>query len=78
MTDREKPTAGFWITVALVAVLVGYPLSIGPAAWICTGIGDPYWAVDAFHSVYAPILWIYHEGPESFNDALTWYCNVLP
>ncbi len=26
MTDRKKPTAGFWITVALVTVLVGYPL----------------------------------------------------
>ena len=34
MTDRKKPTAGFWITVALVAVLVGYPLSFGPACWI--------------------------------------------
>ncbi len=29
--DRKKPTAGFWISVALVAVLVGYPLSCGPA-----------------------------------------------
>jgi hypothetical protein len=29
----KKPTAGFWITVALVAVLVGYPLSFGPAWW---------------------------------------------
>lgn len=25
MTDHQKPTAGFWITVALVVVLVGYP-----------------------------------------------------
>ncbi len=24
MTDNKKPTAGFWITVALVVVLVGY------------------------------------------------------
>ena len=32
-SDRKKPTAGFWITVALVAVLVGYPLSFGPAGW---------------------------------------------
>jgi hypothetical protein len=32
MTDR-KPTAGFWITVAFVALLVGYPLSFGPAWW---------------------------------------------
>ena len=27
----HSSTAGFWITVALVAALVGYPLSFGPA-----------------------------------------------
>ncbi len=32
--DRKNLTAGFWITVALVALLVGYPLSIGPAWWL--------------------------------------------
>jgi hypothetical protein len=25
--DRKKPSAALWITVALLAVLVGYPLS---------------------------------------------------
>lgn len=34
MADCKKPTAGFWITVALVAALVGYPLSFGPACWL--------------------------------------------
>jgi len=34
MTSSRKPTAGFWITVALLAVLVGYPLSWGPAWWL--------------------------------------------
>ncbi len=35
MTDRKKPTAGSWMTVALVAALVAYPLSFGPACWLC-------------------------------------------
>ena len=36
MTDdqKKKPSAGFWVTVALVVVLVAYPLSFGPACWI--------------------------------------------
>jgi hypothetical protein len=34
VTFRKHPTPGFWITLALVAVLVGYPLSFGPACWI--------------------------------------------
>src|SRR5260221_15866 len=33
MTSPRKPTAGFWITVALVGLSVGHPLSIGPACW---------------------------------------------
>ena len=32
MTDRKKPTTGFWITVALVVGLMGYPLTSGPRA----------------------------------------------
>jgi hypothetical protein len=33
-SDRKKPTSRFWINVALVAVLVGYPLSSRPAFWL--------------------------------------------
>jgi hypothetical protein len=39
MTDRKKSTAGFWITVALVGVLVGCPLSVGPAYWLQSPTG---------------------------------------
>jgi len=32
--DRKPPsTSAVWITVALLAVLVAYPLSFGPACW---------------------------------------------
>jgi hypothetical protein len=36
MTDeqKKKPTAGFWIAVALLVALVAYPISFGPACWI--------------------------------------------
>jgi hypothetical protein len=34
-SPKTKPTAGFWITVTLVAVLVAYPLSFGLACWLC-------------------------------------------
>ena len=53
-SDRKHPSAGFWLTVALVAVLVAYPLSFGPACWISsrTGIG-----VFTIPSAYRPVLW---------------------
>ena len=30
---RKKPGVAFWVTVVVVAALVGYPLSFGP--WLC-------------------------------------------
>src|ERR1700693_5218805 len=38
--DRKHPSAAFWLTVALVAVLVGYPLSFGPACWLTSQSAD--------------------------------------
>jgi len=33
--SRKHLSAALWTTVALVAVPVAYPLSLGPACWIC-------------------------------------------
>jgi hypothetical protein len=33
MTDRKTPSVTFWASVVVVAVLIGYPLSFGPACW---------------------------------------------
>jgi hypothetical protein len=53
MTDRKQPSVAFWITVALVAVLVGYPLSLGPACWITSKIESGESVVTA---VYRPLV----------------------
>ena len=33
-SNRKKPGVAGWVTVAVVAVLVGYPLSFEPACWL--------------------------------------------
>jgi len=38
--ERKSPAAALWLTVGLVAVLVGYPLSFGPDAWFCARFGQ--------------------------------------
>ena len=55
MTSPRHPSAAFWITVALFAVLVAYPLSFGPACWITsrTGFGSRF-----LPNAYRPILWL--------------------
>jgi hypothetical protein len=76
VTDRKKPGVAFWATVVVVAVLVAYPLSIGPACGVLNRTGWPEWARHSYWLVYAPILWIYENGPEPIHDAIAWYCHV--
>jgi len=33
-SNRKHPSVAFWLTVALVAAIVAYPLSFGPACWL--------------------------------------------
>jgi hypothetical protein len=33
--ERKKPGVTFWATVVMVVTLVAYPLSFGPACWLC-------------------------------------------
>ena len=58
MTDRKKPGVAFWATVVLVMVLVGYPLSIGPAVWLAVKTEAPGWVFDALETSNNQLLWL--------------------
>ncbi len=61
-----KPSAGFWITVVLVAVLLGYPLSFGPACWIAARTSTSESRL--FQAAYWPLGRIIHsEVPMAHN-----------
>ena len=79
MTDRRKPAAGFWITVALVVLLVtlvAYPLSTGPAEWM----RDHGWlsqgTIDALNWFYSPLPWTYQHSPDFIQRAIRWYGSL--
>jgi hypothetical protein len=46
-----------WTALGL-AILMGYPLSWGPAIWLFTFGGLPSWAVSLIYYAYAPIGWV--------------------
>src|SRR5436190_14665700 len=71
MTDRKKPGVAFWATVGIVVVLVGYPLSFGPACWITsrTDVG-----VSSLPIVYLPLIRAMSRS-ERIADALDWYAQ---
>jgi hypothetical protein len=75
MTDRKKPGVAFWATVVMVAVLVLYPLSFGPACWASSRSGslEIRETCDRF---YYPILWVWLHTPAPIDSAIEWYANV--
>jgi hypothetical protein len=77
MTDRKKPTTGFWITVALVAVLVGYPLSIGPMAYLAQQPWAFAWSLRYYDLVYWPIMRLARTS-EATTTAYIWYTGMWP
>jgi hypothetical protein len=72
VTSRKKPTAGFWITVALAAVLVGYPLSFGPA---CRLANRNVISPDVIRMGYKPILRVMDEGPLPMRRVIARYAG---
>ena len=64
-SDRKHPSVAFWISVAFVAVLVGYPLSFGPACWITSRTNVGAFAIPF---VYRPIMSGLSDDDESGAD----------
>ena len=64
MTDSKKPSVAFWATVALVTVLVVYPLSFGPAVSLCHRADTGYRAIGI---IYRPIFMLAARHRESEN-----------
>jgi hypothetical protein len=73
MTSPRKPGVAFWATVVMVvAVLVAYPLSIGPAVWL-TARG--HFRESTVQSIYMPVLWTASQA-EWLDNAVTWWGSL--
>ena len=74
--STRKPTAGFWITVALVGVPVAYSLSAGPVSWLANRGYLSTGTVEAAFVAYSPLRWLFLHGPQPVNIALQWYIHL--
>lgn len=71
---RKKPTSGFWITVAIIAVLVGYPLSFGPACGLADNRLLPFSPIEF---VFRPIVRFMMNGPNPVvRRAIIGYASI--
>jgi hypothetical protein len=69
---RKRAGAGFWVTVVVVAVLIGYPLSFGPACWLSerTVVGSR-----AISIAYQPLLGLWMRT-QLLGRGIAWFALV--
>lgn len=75
MTNSKKPGVAFWMTVGLVVVLLGYPLSFGPWCWIAS-CSSSLAASSVVSPFYNPMLSAWYNGPVPIKNSIKWFANL--
>ena len=69
---QEKSRA--WINWAAV-LLLAYPISVGPAAWICS-VTDRDWMWSAYANIYRPLIWAVTRSRIT-DSVYSWYVGLV-
>jgi len=72
MSDRQ-PSAIVVATIVLVAAVLLYPVSFGPAVWL-TARGHVQ--KSTVESVYWPMIWAAGHGPSPLRRAALWWGSI--
>ena len=75
--DHKKTGVAFWaivVVVAVIVVLVGYPLSWGPICWLHNHNMLPACVRES--GIYSPMRWVIVVGPEPIQRATVWYLRL--
>jgi hypothetical protein len=66
------------VVVVFVLLLVVYPLSMGPAHWLCTDSMNRLDGIKgkAFLTAYYPLLICYQRGPDPLREAIGAYLSL--
>jgi len=70
--QKKRRHPGIIAAVVIVLMLIAYPLSVGPAAWLVSREMLPEPLVDALEVVYSPLR-LLAGNSESFESAYYWY-----
>jgi len=72
--DSKSPGLMFWTTVMVLVLLVGYPLSFGPACWMTSRLNA---GASAIPVVYRPLTWTMSPSSNALMNRLSsWYAKV--
>lgn len=81
LVNRPATHVGrLWVGVALVTVLVLYPLSAGPVAWLAGRDAVPEYAQNAVGLFFWPLEWVIENTPEWMMGPYLmylWWCSGI-
>ena len=73
MTSRKQPGVAFWATVVVVVVLVVYPVSFGPACWLCE---KGALSQRTGWTIFRPVTWLVLHGPRPVSSLIQSYAEA--
>jgi hypothetical protein len=73
IVNRRERWAKWTAVLVAFVVLVGYPLSFGPACWINLRTGSGSRAIGAF---YRPIGWLYLHSGDALGEVIGAWANL--
>jgi H+/Cl- antiporter ClcA len=74
IVNRRERWAKRLAVVLAVATVVGYPLSVGPVAFLSRhSNGLP----EGIYAAYAPLHWVHDISPRPIQKAMTWNTDDL-
>jgi hypothetical protein len=78
MSDQPKKRSRGRIGWTLLALLVLYPLSSGPALWAGANF-EPDWIMETYGVVYTPLNWAHGLSEtldNAYGDYLIWWVTL--
>jgi len=75
MSEEKRKTRAWigWAALALLVLLVLYPLSAGPAIWFS---GRGYLLTSDAGGIYIPFQWAYRHAPQRVRTATDSYLRL--
>jgi hypothetical protein len=82
MTSSKKPGAAFWVTVVVVAGIIGYPMSFVAFMQLYKRGILPEWFVASISWIWFPLIescfWLSEHGPDWMQPVIDWYDEMIP
>jgi hypothetical protein len=72
---RKPPPLTFLVITITALVILGYPLSVGPAAWVAGNSWCPPWLEHSLEVAYFPLEWLAENSPAWLREAIYGYAE---